>query len=282
MKWKKVWLLFLSLILGCVFIFGATYLVQAGGLPQNTSPGQQVFQKNCTGCHTIGGGKLVGPDLQGVTQRQDPAWLQKFISDPAGMIASGDPTATQLQAQYGLTMPTLGLSAADVQAVIAYLTNPGTVAAPQPAANTGLTGNPQVGRLIFTGAVPLTNGGVNCIACHTVSGVASLGGGSLGPDLTHVNTRLGTPGLTAAITTIAFPTMSGPFLNKPLTPQEVSDLVAFFVQADQQQTPLQVVPSTWFWAAGGAGAVLLFLILLYFWPRQRRSLSDQIRMGLKS
>lgn len=282
MKWLKISLLQCSLIFGFVLIFGAASLAQASGLPQNASPGQQIFQQKCTGCHSIGAGKLVGPDLKDVALRQDAAWLQKFISDPAALIASGDATATQLQAQYGMTMPTLGLTPVDVQQVIDYLTNPGAApAAPQAGvATTG--GNPQVGQAIFTGVIPLTNGGVNCIACHTVSGVTSLGGGSLGPDLTHVNTRLGTPGLTAAITTIAFPTMSGPFLNKPLTPKEVADLTAFFVQADQQTAPLQVVPSTWFWAAGGAGALVLFLILLYFWPRQRRSISEQLRLGARN
>ena len=32
---------------------------------QTADQGQQIFQLKCTSCHTIGGGKLVGPDLQG-------------------------------------------------------------------------------------------------------------------------------------------------------------------------------------------------------------------------
>jgi len=40
--------------------------------------GQQLFQV-CSACHTIGKGKLIGPDLQGVTDRLDRDWLKSFI-----------------------------------------------------------------------------------------------------------------------------------------------------------------------------------------------------------
>jgi hypothetical protein len=180
-----------------------------------------------------------------------------------------------------MTMPTLGLPDADIQSVIGYLMNPLAFGpAPAPPAVALPAGNALVGREIFTGARPLQNGGVNCIACHTISGVAALGGGSLGPDLTHVVTRLGGPGLTAAISNIVFPTMAGPFTGHPLTPQEIADLAAFFTSADQQTAPLQIVPPTLFWSIGAACALLLFAGLAFFWPRQRRSLSDQLRAGL--
>jgi cytochrome c2 len=36
------------------------------------SEGETAFQqKGCVGCHTVGGGKLTGPDLQGVTDRRE-------------------------------------------------------------------------------------------------------------------------------------------------------------------------------------------------------------------
>ena len=47
-------------------------------------------------CHTIGGGRLTGPDLKGVTERADEAWLVDFILDPKGVIDSGDPYAAEL------------------------------------------------------------------------------------------------------------------------------------------------------------------------------------------
>ena len=33
--------------------------------------GEQLFKTNCTACHTIGGGRLVGPDLIGVTNKRN-------------------------------------------------------------------------------------------------------------------------------------------------------------------------------------------------------------------
>ncbi|HNQ83491.1 MAG TPA: hypothetical protein PKM34_07600, partial [Bacteroidales bacterium] len=42
------------------------------------SDGAQLFQI-CGACHTIGKGKLIGPDLYKVTERRDRAWLIPFI-----------------------------------------------------------------------------------------------------------------------------------------------------------------------------------------------------------
>ncbi|MDD1749458.1 MAG: c-type cytochrome, partial [Methanothrix sp.] len=44
--------------------------------------GKAIFDSKCTLCHTIGGGKKIGPDLKGVTQRRAEEWIVKFISDP--------------------------------------------------------------------------------------------------------------------------------------------------------------------------------------------------------
>ncbi|MCP3995998.1 MAG: cytochrome c, partial [bacterium] len=54
------------------------------------------FKQNCTSCHTIGGGRLVGPDLRNVTERKDRAWLARFIVDPQGVIDSGDAYALKI------------------------------------------------------------------------------------------------------------------------------------------------------------------------------------------
>ena len=50
------------------------------------------FRLNCTSCHTIGGGRLVGPDLLNVTERKDRAWLARFIVDPKGSSTAATPT----------------------------------------------------------------------------------------------------------------------------------------------------------------------------------------------
>ena len=91
---------------------------QAGPGGQGAMAGEQLFQSRCTGCHTIGQGKLVGPDLKGVNARRDAAWIKSFISDPSRVMAANDPTAQQLlKESNGVVMPTLGLSPEEVDAL---------------------------------------------------------------------------------------------------------------------------------------------------------------------
>jgi len=139
-------------------------------------------------------------------------------------------------------------------------------------------GGAAAGHSLFTGQTLLTNGGTACNACHSISGSGLLDGGTLGPDLTQVYTRYGEPGLTAAISTINFPTMIGIFGAKPLTAQEVADLVAYFKETNAQPAPLVSKTGLYLAIAGGL-VVVLFIILLIFWPRQRQSISEKLRAG---
>lgn len=83
--------------------------------------GQAIFDQQCKGCHTIGGGKLAGPDLQGLAGRRERAWVERFIREPDKVIASGDPIAKQLVEEYGVAMPNLGVSDAQLAALVAFL-----------------------------------------------------------------------------------------------------------------------------------------------------------------
>ncbi len=86
--------------------------------------GKQIFQSRCAACHTIGGGRLVGPDLAGVTSRRNESWLQRQIKEPERLVAENDPIAIQLLKEANnMPMPSLGLSDAKVVAIIAYLKN---------------------------------------------------------------------------------------------------------------------------------------------------------------
>ena len=85
-------------------------------------PGQALFKKMCAPCHTIGGGRRVGPDLGGVVDRHDHDWLVDFITDPTRMLERKDPDALALAARFpGVTMPRMGLGKTDAEDVIAYL-----------------------------------------------------------------------------------------------------------------------------------------------------------------
>jgi protein SCO1 len=86
------------------------------------SPGQYLFATHCTACHTIGGGDLVGPDLLGVTEVRERAWLMRLIKTPDRMLAEKDPIATALFAKYQqVRMPNLRLGDGDTAVLIDYL-----------------------------------------------------------------------------------------------------------------------------------------------------------------
>ena len=70
-----------------------------------------------------------------------------------------------------------------------------------------------------------------------MEGVATLGGGALGPDLTQVYTRYTGQGLAAALASLPFPSMQSIYATRQLTPDEQADLLAFFAAADQQGEP---------------------------------------------
>lgn len=84
--------------------------------------GQSLFSnRGCIGCHSIGGGKRSGPDLAGVTERRDLAWLRRWLKNPTVMFDT-DSTAKALLAQYNNTkMPNLRLKDDEVEALLHYI-----------------------------------------------------------------------------------------------------------------------------------------------------------------
>jgi len=88
----------------------------------NIDKGQYLFATRCAACHTIGNGDKVGPDLLGVTNVRDRAWLGRIISEPDKLIAEKDPIAIALFKKYKeIPMPRLNLPEADVDTLIEYM-----------------------------------------------------------------------------------------------------------------------------------------------------------------
>jgi protein SCO1/2 len=87
------------------------------------SKGEYLFRTRCESCHTIGGGETrLGPDLAGVTDRREPAWLTRWLKEPDKMLKEGDPTAVQLFEQYQqIAMPNLRLEDEEVTALIDHM-----------------------------------------------------------------------------------------------------------------------------------------------------------------
>jgi protein SCO1 len=86
------------------------------------TPGSALFAKACSTCHTIGGGKLVGPDLKGVAERRESEWLHRFLTSPSRMRAQHDPIVAALSETFkGVRMPDLGLQEDDVTDLLQYI-----------------------------------------------------------------------------------------------------------------------------------------------------------------
>ncbi len=87
--------------------------------------GKALFQsKGCTACHSIGGGKLVGPDLKGVTERREQEWLVKFIQSSQTMIKNGDKLAIKVfEENNKIPMPDNAISDEDAIAILDYIKN---------------------------------------------------------------------------------------------------------------------------------------------------------------
>jgi mono/diheme cytochrome c family protein len=233
--------------------------------------GEALFQAKCSPCHTIGGGRLVGPDLKGATALRDHAWLANFISAPDRVLASGDPIANRLLKEYGgVAMPNLGLNHSQVDELITYLaeSSPRKSSLHPAGATEATVGDPQAGAKLFTGIISFQKGGAPCLACHAVSGVAPLGGGSLGPELTGIYGRLGEAGLASLLATLPFPTMRPIFQTRPLTQAERGDLTALFRVAAGRQ-PVDAMPRIT--ALALSGSVLFLLLAGVIWRKRLKS-----------
>ncbi len=104
-------------LLSVFFIFSLNTFAQADGA--------QIFKTNCVSCHTIGGGRLIGPDLEGVTKKRKTDWLKKWINSSSELIASGDPDAIAIFEEYNkVAMQSFYFSDEDMDALLAFLENP--------------------------------------------------------------------------------------------------------------------------------------------------------------
>ena len=91
--------------------------------------GSKVFAaKACTGCHTVGKGRLAGPDLAGVLDRRGETWVRTWLKDPAPMLET-DETAKALLKEYGnVRMPNMKLTEEQIEQLLHYIVETGSKA----------------------------------------------------------------------------------------------------------------------------------------------------------
>src|ERR1044071_4779332 len=152
------------------------YIICFAALAAGTGRAQEAadfFRQNCISCHTVGGGRLTGPDLKNVTQRKEREWLVEFLQSPQAMLDKGDPYALRIQQEArGVVMPTIGGMSKDrAQALLLMLDAESKLAKSQ-FAGMQISDRPftafdiSTGRTIFLGEHAPANSGPACISCH--------------------------------------------------------------------------------------------------------------------
>jgi cytochrome c2 len=242
------------------------------------------FRQNCTVCHTVGKGRLIGPDLEGVTKRKDRAWLIKFLQSPQAMIDSGDPYAAQLlKDAHGIAMPNVAGMTPDLASALLDLIEGAPSPAKSELAGVAISDRPftasdiAIGEQFFRGEQQLANGGPACVSCHTLGTIGGLGGGRLGPDLTQVFDRLGgRKGLGAWLSAPPTQTMQSIFRNHALQPDEILPLLAVIDDASNRSRPADTSSMAKFVLFGFSGMLVGLALLQLAWRGRFRSVRRTI------
>ncbi len=260
-----------------LLLFFALSYVAALPLVTSAQDTPDYFRQNCLSCHTIGGGRLTGPDLKDITERQpDREWLIKFIMNPTAVLASSDPYAKKIfEESRRVPMPMAPQMTRERAEKLLELIETESKLDESQFRGLQISTEPfteedrERGSEIFLGVRPLEAGGASCISCHSIHGLAPLGGGQLGPDLTNICERLeGRATLSAWLMAPATETMLPIFKKHPLSSNEIHSLVAYFESTAGQQAASTAGNRVAFLLSGLIGAVAIIFLFDVIWKRR--------------
>jgi mono/diheme cytochrome c family protein len=252
---------------------------------------EDFFQQNCISCHTIGGGRLTGPDLKDVSKRKDRAWLERFIQNPQAVLNTGDPYAVQLhQEARGVVMPTVSGLTPQMATWLLDLVEEESQLPKSRFAGITISDRPftpadiALGIEIFQGTRKLSGNGPSCISCHTLGTLQGFGGGKLGPDLTLVYERLGgRKAVGAWLSAPATPTMGAVFRQSRLQPEEILSLLSVFEDASKRSPYASAGSGAQlnFFLAGFAGVCLALAVMGWVWRGRFRNVRRSLVSGTR-
>ncbi len=276
-------------------------LMPLGLLRAAPSEGEKVFKSVCMACHTIGKGRLVGPDLKSVDKRRNDIWLKKFIKSSQSLIKSGDADAMAIFAEYNkMPMPDNALSDNQMSSLLDYIKVQSSAAPvkkakkkkkkkavvvtieaeqekPKVVVKAKISQDDIVlGQALFTGKHRFEKRGAACSSCHNVNVPGMISGGSLALDLTQAHSRMGRAGLGAIIKSSPFPAMNRAYKNKELNEDEIFAIQAFLQNANDNYAQLK--PAGYgnkLFGAGIAGVLLLLGLFSAIWGNRKRDCVNQ-------
>ena len=275
-------------------LIGATVSIVLSSITINAQDGAALFKQTCSACHSIGKGKLVGPDLKSLNTKRSEAWIISFVKN-AQAFGEKDADAKAVIAEYGYPMPNQNISDADIKAIITHIAEN----SPAEVAQTTETAAPVVetpadpaldpanasqedilaGIMLFSGEHRLENGGPSCLSCHNVQHGDLIAGGLLAKDLTKVYERLGAAGINGMLSAPPFPAMAASYKDSPLTEKEIFQLSAFFNDAAKNtiyQPQRTYNDNLLLYGGGVAFIIIASIILLMFIERKRKCVKEDI------
>ncbi len=204
--------------------------------------GEKLFKSICAACHRLDK-RLIGPALEGITEKRDQDWLISWIRDSPGMIKSGDKLAIQVfEENNKLPMtPNPQLSDQDIIDILEYTKG-------EPAAAEVVPEKQEVdpgverGKQIFK---------TNCAACHKLEGKL------IGPPLLHIEEKYDEEWLKLWIKDNAALVASGDPLAKTaseyspiamtpfpqLSDQDIEDVLKYMAVGDVKETAVTTTSS---------------------------------------
>ncbi|MCC6587151.1 MAG: c-type cytochrome [Bryobacterales bacterium] len=265
--------------------FSITVILLTGPTVLQAQDPAEFYRDNCASCHTIGGGRLTGPDLKNVAQRKDRAWLVQFLQSPQAMIDRGDGYALKLkQEARDVVMPTInGMSPARAELLLSMIEAESKLPKSQ-FVGLQISDRPfterdvELGKSLFMGHKKLANGGPPCVTCHTFNGAEGFGGGRLGPDLSKAYERLqGRKAMGAWLYAPATATMNPTFKKAALKEdEEILPLLALFESTARAGGEDDRTGMAGFFAAGFAVAVVCLGLFAVIWRARFRAVRDPL------
>jgi len=227
----------------------------ASGDSMAGDPAAQLFTQKCSGCHTVGRGTLVGPDLQEVASwktvdlESNVKRMEKFV----GPLKNQD-IAHLVKFLKDLKVKDR-LKAEEERAIAAE-----TKAEPSSA---------QVGYRLFSGVEQFKNGGSSCIACHQTQGR----GGTMGKDLTDAFSKLGESALVSTCENPSYPVMKAVYRDHQLTKQEALHLTKYLGSLKEAEKGEPDPPVT---AVGFIGAAVFLCGIMFFYRNRNTGIRARL------
>ena len=135
-------------------VFALLFVTVAGPARADEAKAASPFQKSaalflqsCSKCHSIGGGRRVGPDLLGVAGRHDKEWILGFIQNPDSYLDSDAAAKKLLAENSGVRMENAHVTREQAEGLLEFIKAASSAPSSESAADARLPEEPLANKL---------------------------------------------------------------------------------------------------------------------------------------